>query len=86
MYTNRNYVIFNVSELSKINFMQVKETSADTVRRSVDGKKTFVKWDGAVPKCVETLTSKGEYLTQEEILVILSSADWTKPMSETGAM
>ena len=66
MYTNRNYVIFDVSELNKINFMWVKETSAETVRRSVDGTKTFVKWDGEVPYCVETLTTKGEYLTHEE--------------------
>jgi len=30
------YVIFNVSELDKINFNQVFETSIETVRKSVD--------------------------------------------------
>jgi hypothetical protein len=79
MYTNRNYVIFDVSELNKINFMWVKETSAETVRRSVDGTKTFVKWDGEVPYCVETLTTKGEYLTHEEMLTVLSGPNWTSP-------
>jgi hypothetical protein len=86
MYTNRNYVIFDVSELDKINFMWVKETSAETVRKSVDGTKTFVKWDGEVPYCVETLTTKGEYLTHEEMLVVLSDLSWTTPRSETSAM
>lgn len=45
-YENREYMIFNVSELPQIDFSQVLETSAETVRKSVDGTKTFVKWDG----------------------------------------
>lgn len=41
----RKYIIFNTSELNVINFEEVMETSADTVRKSVDQTKTFVKWD-----------------------------------------
>ena len=79
MYKNRSYVIFDVSELDKLNFSEVLETSAETVRKSVDGTKTFVKWksDESVPLSVETLTTKGTYLTHEEILVILATPEWT---------
>jgi len=78
-YENREFMIFNVSELPEINFSQVLETSAETVRKSVDGTKTFVKWDGAMPQCVIDLTtSEGPY-TYEEILVILSTPEWTDP-------
>ena len=82
MYENRNYVIFSVSELDKINFDEVLETSADTVRRSIDGTQTFVKWEngGNIPPSVQTLTTKGEYLTHAEILEIMSSPAWTSPM------
>lgn len=80
MFENRNYVIFDVTELPTIDFTQVLETSADTVRKSVDGTKTFVKWDGeVVPSCVETLTTKSQYYTYEEILNILSTEEWTSP-------
>lgn len=48
MYSNRNYIIFNVSEIDKVDFNQVLETSAETLRRSVDGTKTFIKWDSSV--------------------------------------
>ena len=41
---DREYMIFNVSELPEINFSEVLETSAQTVRKSVDETKTFVKW------------------------------------------
>jgi hypothetical protein len=78
-YDNREFMIFNVSELDQIDFTQVLETSADTVRRSVDGTKTFVKWDGAIPQCVIDLTTSEEPYTYEEILAILATPEWTDP-------
>jgi hypothetical protein len=75
-FENRQYVIFDISELDQIDFTQVLETSVETVRRSNDGTKTFVKWDGAVPACVETLTTKSEYLTRNEILSIMNTPEW----------
>ena len=47
MYDSRKYLILPVTELSKVDFSLVSETSADTVRKSVDGTKTFVKWEQA---------------------------------------
>jgi hypothetical protein len=78
-YETREFMIFNVSELPQIDFTKVLETSADTVRRSVDGTLTFVKWDGAIPQCVIDLTtSEGPY-TYDEILAILATSGWTNP-------
>jgi hypothetical protein len=78
-YDNREFMIFAVSELDQIDFTQVLETSIDTVRKSVDGLKTFVKWDGALPECVQNLTTKEGPYTYEEILQILSTPEWTDP-------
>jgi hypothetical protein len=73
---NRQYIIFNVSELNKIDFAQVLETSTDTIRKSVDKTKTFVKWDGETPPYVLTLTtSEGPY-GYEEMLTILATPEW----------
>ena len=80
-YPNREFMIFNVSELNLIDFTQVLETSIDTVRRSVDGTKTFIKWDGnTTPSSVDDLTTKEGPYTYDEILVILSTPEWTSPM------
>jgi len=46
MYENRNFLILSSEEVDKIDFNEVCETSAETLRYSVDGSKTFVKWDG----------------------------------------
>lgn len=78
-YENREFIIFNVSELNQIDFTQVLETSIDTVRKSVDQTKTFVKWDGAMPECVNNLTTKEGPYTYDEILTILSTTEWTDP-------
>ena len=77
-YPNREFMIFNVSELPQIDFSQVLETSIDTVRKSVDETKTFVKWDGeTIPSSVDSLTTKEGPYTYEEILTILESPEWT---------
>lgn len=79
-YNNRQFMIFNVTELPKIDFTQVNETSIDTVRKSVDGTKIFVKWDGEeIPSSVATLETKEGPYTYEEILEILSTEEWTYP-------
>jgi hypothetical protein len=79
MYESRHYVIFSVSELNKIDFDHVLETSADTVRKSVDGTKTFVKWDGVTPECISSLTTVEGTYTHDEMLMILTGPAWTEP-------
>ena len=78
LYEQRQFMIFNVSELPQIDFTQVCETSIDTVRKSIDGTHTFVKWDGdTIPSSVEVLTTKEGPYTYTEILDILATPEWT---------
>ena len=74
---NRTYIIFNVSELQLINFAEVLESSAETLRKSVDGTKTFVKWEGSEPACIADLTTAQGPYSYAEILGILGGSDWT---------
>ena len=74
------YVIFNVSELDKIDFTQVFETSIETVRKSVDETLTFVKYkDEEMPSSVDTLETKVGPYSHTEILEILATPEWTPP-------
>ena len=68
-----NYVIIDSSEVNSVDFDQVAETSVDTLRYSLDGTKTFVKYEGTQPFF---LLGKTEY-DNEEILTILSGPEWT---------
>ncbi len=57
-YPDRRFVIFDITELSQIDFNQVFETDPNTIRKSVDGTKTFVKYDMPQPSSVAALTTK----------------------------
>lgn len=73
---SRKYVIIDKSEVSSVNFSEVLETSADTLRYSVDGSKTFVKYEGEQPSF---LSGKTEH-SHSEILEILGTEEWSTPI------
>ena len=83
MYENRNYLIIPVAQISKIDFNQVCETSAETVRKSIDETKTFIKWDDQEPSFINDLEDTEGPYTYEEIMVILSTEEWTGNGSST---
>lgn len=72
------YILINTSDLSLIDFNQVAQTSVDTIRYSVDGTKTFVKFKGDTPSF---LIGEPQY-TREEMLSILSGEGWYNPDEE----
>lgn len=80
-FEHREYLIIPVSELTKVNFEEVLETSAETVRKSIDQTKTFVKWEGAEPAFVATISGAEGPYTYDEILNILTGVDWTSGRS-----
>ena len=78
LYENRQFMIFSTIEIEKIDFLQVCETSKQTLRFSIDGTKTFVKWDGNnIPSSVDSLTTKEGPYTYTEIIDILNGPEWT---------
>tara|TARA_R110002050_G_scaffold233101_2_gene368873 strand:+ start:1724 stop:1954 length:231 start_codon:yes stop_codon:yes gene_type:complete len=68
------YIILEDSEVSSINFNKIIEDNIDTLRYSVDGNKTIVKFKGATP---DFLDGKTKY-THEEILIIVGTSEWNK--------
>jgi hypothetical protein len=81
-YDNRRYVIIPASAVSKVDFSQVLETSAETCRYSVDESKTFVKYEGEMPLSIVSIEGKSEEYSHDEILTILSGEEWTAPMDK----
>ena len=71
MFDNRRWVIIDKDDVSSVDFSQVLETSADTLRYSTNGNKTFVKYEGSQPSF---LTGKTEY-NHSEILEILNDVN-----------
>ncbi len=69
----RTYCIIESAEVGLIEFNQVLETSVNSLKYSLDGTKTFVKYEGDQPSF---LSGKTEY-NHSEILAILAGDEWT---------
>lgn len=78
-----NYLILDYSEIDKVNFNEIGETSIETVRLTNDGLKTFIKWNGEQPVFVNDLISKSQVYTHSEMLGILDLPEWSTVISGT---
>ena len=76
------YITINMSEIALVDFNQVMETSEQTVRLSVDGLQTVLKWEGDEPAFVSTLSSYEGPYTHQEILTIMATPVWSEPIDE----
>ena len=76
MFENRKYVIINTSETGSIDFSQVLETSAQTLRLNISGSKTFVKYEGDMPSSVSSSSTRSDEYTNTEIRNILTGSEW----------
>lgn len=68
------YVIINSDEVNSVDFSKVQEISENTLRYSLGGTKTFVKFDSVTTPSF--LDDKTQY-THSEILTILATDEWT---------
>lgn len=81
-FDNRHYVVFDLREVDTIDFSEVMETSADTLRKNLAETQSFVKYEDAMPSSVTALTTRSQEYTHEEILTLLAGTDWTDPNAE----
>jgi len=76
-FDNLRYMIIKADEVVDVDFSEVMDTAPGTLRYSVDGFYTFVKWIGeTIPPSVDALTYKAGEYTHSEILDILNSPEW----------
>ena len=72
-YSNRHWVIVNVSDITDEMIDSAIQSSMDTLRKTLDGSKAILKWEGDTPSCFDGLTT----YNHSEILEELAKSDWT---------
>jgi hypothetical protein len=71
-----SFVIFNTSEINKIDFNEVFDNNVDELRYSIDSTKTFIKFRGELPDCLNNIITKSNVLTCDEINEIMHNSEW----------
>ena len=69
------YIIFNLSEIDKINFNELMTTSIESMRFS-NNNLGLIKFKGEIPPSVQSLETKSKEYTISEILVLLEGEEW----------
>lgn len=77
---NRNYLILSVSEINLIDFDEILETDSNTLRKSIDGTKTIIKWQDKRPKFINDIKSREGPYNYDQINAILETSEWTRPL------
>ena len=77
-FENRRWLVIPTSITSEIDFSQVHESNADSLRLSVDGNSTFVKYEVVV---VETAydTTHTDLETEEEVTYTTEAGVYGRP-------
>ena len=73
-YSNRTWVIVNVSDITDEMIANAIQSSINTLRKTLDGNKAILKWDGDTPSCFDGMTT----YSHSEILTELLKDDWSE--------
>jgi len=74
------YATISIADLGLIDFSQIHETSAETIRKSLDETEFVIKYD-AVP----TFISNGsveilQSMNHDEALQLMANDEWSEPL------
>lgn len=80
MHNTKTYAVVNLTDISLIDFSQIGETSASTVRKSLDDSQFVIKWqEGYVPTFItdSTVIPVGTY-DHHAILELMATPFWSE--------
>ena len=79
MHNTRTYAVVNLTDIGLVDFSQVGESSASTIRKSIDETQFTLKWEGGyTPTFITdgTITPVGTY-DHEAILELMATPAWS---------
>ena len=73
-FDNRKWVIINVVDITDEMIKVSIQSGRETLRKSLDGNKAILKWDGDTPFCFDGMTT----YSHSEILEELRKSEWSE--------
>ena len=79
MENNKTYAICNIAtDLQNIDFSQVGESSASTIRRSLDDTLFVIKYNVEPTFIKDGSVTPSQVLTHSQALELMSTPEWTE--------
>lgn len=73
---DRSYMTVGIEEIDLIDFSQVLQNSADTVRKNNYQTRFLISWELVEPTFISELQTKSVIYNYDEILVVMSDNEW----------
>jgi len=81
MFSNRKWVIITLADYTSDQLEDLVsnaiQSSSSTLRKSVDGTKAILKWDGDTPTIFNGMTT----YNHTQILTTLATSEWTSEVT-----
>ena len=74
------YAIIQATDLSNIDFSQIGETSADTLRYNLANTEFIIKWNTTPTFITDGTVVPVSELTHQEALALMATAEWSEPI------
>ena len=81
---DRRYAVIYLTDLDLIDFSQIEQSSASTIRKSLDDTEFVIKWeDGYTPTFIMdgSVVPIGTY-DHHAILELMATEKWSEPIEE----
>ena len=75
-HENRKWVIVNVSDITDEMIANAIQSGPESLRKTLDGSKAILKWDGDTPSCFDGMTT----YNHSEIRTELAGSDWKREL------
>jgi len=78
----KTYAVINLTDISLIDFTQIAQSSASTIRKSLDNTQFVIKWeDGYTPTFITdaSVIPVGTY-DHHAILELMATDKWSEPI------
>jgi hypothetical protein len=79
MHGFEHYAIIQASDLSNIDFSQIGERSADTLRYNLAGTEFVIKWNSTPTFISDGSVVPVSELTHAEALILMATSAWSEP-------
>ena len=77
MENNRTYTILSISDLANVDFLQVVETSKNTIRKSLDQTQFTIKYNTTPTFISDGTVTPVEVLNHSEVLELMATPEWS---------
>jgi len=74
------YATISITDLGLIDFSQIHETSAETMRKSIDETEFIIKYDAVPSFILDGSVEILQAMNHDEALQLMTSEEWSEPL------